>query len=228
MRQCGQSGVGIGLVLLVMLGGALSCPHPVQAEEWVVDRDPPPVQAEEWVVDRDTAYRYLRRAEMAQQRNDWGPAVQDLTMAMTLYRMLLTDAPEWEQDYFRFRRETCERQLRVIEQRTGVSRDEWMERDSRSPGRESSYRDLYAALQIENEQLRRQIKRLEDEIELLLEMEELERDRLERHRQATMDTAPRPAQMESAVPVPPPALEEPVEEPQQVGPTIRGRRPLAR
>ena len=143
--------------------------------------------------EREEAYRLIRRADDAQHRNDWAAAVQDYAMAQAIYRTLRDTAPNWEQDYFQFRIDDSERKLRLIEQRTDLSRDEWMEREPRfSPARVERYRVLYHALRRENEQLRQRIAALEADLELLLEMEELERDR-RRTRMDRDETEPDPA-----------------------------------
>lgn len=193
------------------------------------------VLAEAPPMDRETAYRHLRRAEDAQLRNDWAAAVQDLHMADAMYRVLIRTAPDWEQDYFRFRMESCERQLRMIERRSGVARAEWMDREPQhSPLRVDRYRVLYHALRVENEALQQRVAQLEEEVELLLEMEEIEQAR-DARRQTNEVPSP-------VLATPPPVVQSPVvvpnaevtaEEPAQpesrpAFPVLRERRPLPR
>ncbi len=179
-------------------------------------------------MNRETAYRHLRRAEDAQQRNDWAAAVQELSMADAIYRVLIRTAPEWEQDYYQFRLETCERQLRLVERRSGQSREVLIDQEpEHSPLHEDRYRVLYHALRAENEALHRQVAQLEEEIELLLEMEEIERERAARRQAST----PQPNVVPAPPPVPPAAdvVEEESPSTSRPGlPILRERRPLPR
>lgn len=134
------------------------------------------VSAEEVVsFTQETALEALRRGDRARDRRQWADAVQSYRAAGDMYRVLARNAPDWEQDYFRFRLQTVDREVGLIERQTGRSQAEWLEEPLFDwAAHAEQFRILYVAVSEENRILRERIAALEEEIDLLIELEEID------------------------------------------------------
>lgn len=188
-------------------------------------------------VTRSDAYRLLRRGDKLRERREWAEAAQAYYSALSAYQLLAQDAPVWEQDYYEFRLEYCERELAMIVRATGVAVDEWLaEQAVERPAEADEYRVRFYSLQEENRYLRNRLDELEEELELYREMEEIERDReRQRMRQAetagparsvvTEQTVPEPREPARYEPRVIPVAPEPVRDPAQERPMPRREPP---
>lgn len=127
--------------------------------------------------DRAEAYQLLRRGDHARDRREWAQAVEAYQLALDTYRLLSRGAAAWEEDYFNFRIDHCEREIRLIEQQTGRAAMAWLQVGSASARDAQHYRSLYLEMRQDYERLRRQVIRLENDIEVLIEMAEIEEER---------------------------------------------------
>ncbi len=127
--------------------------------------------------DRAEAYQLLRRGDHARDRREWAQAIEAYQLALDTYRLLSRAAAAWEDDYFNFRIDHCEREIRLIEQQTGRAADAWLQVGSASARDAQHYRSLYLEMRQDYERLRRQVIRLENDIEVLIEMAEIEEER---------------------------------------------------
>lgn len=187
--------------------------------------------------DRSIAYEWLRRGDHRRDRKEWPEAAQAYQMALVIYRSLSIETPEWEQDYFNFRINQCERELAMIEHTTGRSPEEWLARgEVLTPAEADRYRELYVAVQEENQRLRAvlarkesEIELLEEEIEHLLEMEEIENERREQ-RESSAPASPEGTPLPESSSENPPAssLGRPPESPAPARPSRSRDRPLSR
>lgn len=163
-----------------------------------------PLYAEEvapLALERADAYQMLRRGDHARDRREWAKAIEAYQLALDTYRLLGRGAATWEEDYFTFRQEHCEREIRLIEQQTGRAADAWLQVGSASARDAQHYRSLYLEMRQDYERLRHQVIRLENDIEVLIEMAEIEeerhqaweRERRERQLQRARENAPQTA-----------------------------------
>lgn len=175
-------------------------------------------------VGRAEAHDFMLRGDQARDRRQWAEAIRSYQAALEMFRMLRGEAPRWEQDYFDFRKDYCRREIRLIEQQTGRSAEAWLEEETTLQAADAErYRLLYHTMRRENERLREKILELEDDLELMLEMEELERQReqAQRRREITpmLDEEPLPIighsepQPVVVQPPPPPRTRVPPPEP---------------
>ena len=156
-------------LLLLMVGMLLSTAHTVNSAQ----PDDSPVS-----VSRAGAHRFMIQGDQARDRRQWAEAIRSYQAAMEIFRVVGADAPAWDQDYYSFREEYSRREIRLIERQTGRTAEAWLETvETLTAADAERYRLLYHAMQRENQQLRERVEELEDDLELMLEMEELDRQR---------------------------------------------------
>lgn len=162
-----------------------------------------PLYAEEApprTMERADAYQLLRRGDQARDRREWAKAIEAYQLALDTYRLIGRNVPAWEEDYFNFRQEYCEREIRLIEQQTGRAAEAWLQVGSASARDAQHYRSLYLEMRSDYERLRRQVERLETEVDTLLEMAEIEEERMQAREREWRQREQRRAREEAAQP----------------------------
>jgi hypothetical protein len=129
---------------------------------------------------RKEAYQLLRRGDQLRDLRDWTEAIRSYQDALGRYRVLAAAAPEWEQDYYRFRITHGEREIARIVRETGRDEAHWLGTavvEIPQQVVEDPYRAMYEAMVEENRYLRSRIEVLEADLAMFEEMDEIEGQR---------------------------------------------------
>ncbi len=146
--------------------------------------------------ERREAYQLLRRGDQLRDLREWSEAIRAYQDALARYHVLAASAPEWEQDYYRFRITHGEREIARIVRETGKDEAHWLGTGAEANTQNTvvdPYQAMYEAMVEENRYLRSRIEVLEADLAMYEEMEEMESQREYRRMENPGSIDPEPA-----------------------------------